>query len=61
MAVIKKTLLNGLLGTRGGIKSELENGGSESPELKIVSVESETCAQDVDVGERVAQKRICRS
>ena len=54
----EKTLFDGLLGARRGIESELENGRSQRPEPKIPIVESRTCAQVADVGERVAQERI---
>lgn len=55
---LKKTLFDRLLGARRGIESELENGRLQRPEPKIPIVESETCAQVADVGERVAQERI---
>ena len=57
-ASFEKTLFDGLLGARRGIESELENGRSQRPEPKIPIVESRTCAQVADVGERVAQERI---
>ena len=55
---LEKTLFDGLLGTRREIESKLENGRSQRCEPKILIVESGTCAQVTDVGERVAQERI---
>ena len=54
----EKTLFDGLLRARRGIESELENGRRQRSEPKILIVESRTCAQVADVGERVAQERI---
>ena len=55
---LKKALLDSLLGARRGIESELENRRGQRSETRIPIVESRTCAQVADIGERVAQERI---